>query len=324
MAGPASQDVATQIHARLHAAVVALRALEWEDDESGGVTDAETSRRARVALASALEAVNAFDQALSAEFADGCRFVRIAITEHLSLIDHREVTRAWMIDALSSVESGLLQLRELANRLAGSRSMHGPSATARATKCRSSVARLLRLARDVNQERSPAQRARLVGTGIANLLGSTTEGLLSIQGRHLMKGLRKRLHFQLTELALGRDCPDAALLQTLSDACATLELLRAQTNIELREHDEAAVAGARAFLDRGDHNSARFVLASLTGFDEALDAMLAPPAPVFEAIRARLDELGAKSAAAESLPLRFDSWLPSPLPATPKDPAGSA
>ncbi len=302
-------DLGARLHADLHGAVAALRAIEIEEQEEP--VGPETVRAANEALERARETVSNLDESLdSSETRDATFFVLLTIREHQARLRDAAVTRGTLVDALSTTESALMQLRELASKQFGRRTVHGPSELARATKCRASVARLLMLARYGSHDNSLAQRARLVGTGMANLLAAGGQTLLSIQARHLLKGLRSRIHRQLTDLAEGRPCPDEELIRTLSDACGTLELLRAHANIELREHDLAGLRGAREFFNGGDRRSALFVLRGLRGLHERLDRTLEVEEPLENELMDILDELDTVLVPSSTGTRSLDSMFP--------------
>lgn len=277
---------ADRLHTCLHEAIAAVRAIE-PPDEYGLLSDelrapvAETLELVRKTVASLEDALDC------ADIRDASFFVLLSLKDYAENL-RGAVTNEWLVSVLSSVESSLMQLREIASRYVGRRTIHGPSALARALKCRANVARLLTVAGDDLDTASLPKRARMVGTGIANLLGTSSEGLLSIQGRFLMRGLRRRIHLHLSDIAKGFTVPDAALIETLSDTRSTLQLLQAQANIELREHDRAVVEAARGYLAARDLPSAAFLLQSVRGLDPKLDGALAldpvDPGSVQEAV----------------------------------------
>lgn len=306
--------LADRLHSCLHEAITAVRAIE-PPDEYGLLSEEQ-----RVPAAATLELVRKTVAALEddldcADIRDASFFVLLTLKDYSENL-RGTVTNEWLVSVLSSVESSLFQLREIASRYVGRRTIHGPSVLARAAKCRVNVARLLSLTSSDSEHYGPLpQRARVVGAGIANLLGTSSEGLLSIQGRFLMRGLRRRIHMQLSDIANGLVVSNEALLETLSDTRSTLELLQAQANIELREHDGTVIEGARRYLEAGDFRSAAFLLQSVRGLDEAVDRALnlEPIDPAL--LRAAVDQLPVSSsratpaAASSSSPM---SWFPPP------------
>jgi hypothetical protein len=276
----------TTVHSALQTVIAKLRGVA-----AASPTHAET----RAGIAAALEVVSVVSERMAEhrEVVDACAVVWAEIRQRGAALEGRTPAPDGLIDALSSTESELVQLREIAARSVGGVSLQGTSEVARAIRYRAVMARLLRLAQYGAHDETALQRARLVGAGITNLLGSDAEQVLSIRARSTLVNLRRSLHEVLLTAVTSPRVSDDHVVGLLSDVVAVLELLLGQTNAMLRDHDRAILEQAKTYFEEGNPQSAMLGLESLRGLNEDLDRTLLgqQPAEVAMSVNAVLAEL---------------------------------
>jgi hypothetical protein len=301
-----ASDRANVVHSALQLVIARLRGV--------AAVGAPTQVEVTAAIASSRDALTTVVRALSEhpEIVGACEVILAEIGRRIAVLEARDQSADALIDALSATESELTQLRELTSRFVGRRTVHGPSELARATRCRAVIARLLRLAQYGAHDETALQRARLVGAGITNLLGSDSEQLLSIRSRSTLGSLRRRIHELLVAAVSNESVAEAQVVGLLSDVVAVLELMLGQTNADLREHDLSMLKGAKTFFDARDPRSAMFVVDSLRGLDEELDRAIVGGQA--EEVAMTVDALLAQFSGRASLAAVFDFSLDSSLP----------
>lgn len=225
-----------------------------------------------------------------------------------------DATSHHLAETVSSVDAGLGQLAgQFASRELLHVSSFGPSALVRELKNRQALGELRRLLSESGRTRwSLAERARLVGNGIAKLMGSPSHVLLPIAPRMMLRTIQRRIHAELSRRAVESPV-DEELAHVLSDCAAAVQILFESVNTQLKPHDHELVTGALEFLRRGDVRSARPSLDVLKHRSIELYALLETDFATADNLAAVLEDQRMRLAPrqdAEPTPASLESWLP--------------